>query len=228
MKGLRFDLEALYFACFRNIASTSVIQSYNIPPFTTIRGLIANCMGLPRFPDYKVQLFLQEELKIGVTPTDFNAIISNKTVELAKILKQVKRETIQRAKLWSFPSSPMFREFLVNPSYRCYLIGEDETIEEIEVKLEDPERPLYIGQSDDLVNISNISMFDTEETKSKEVWSVIEGVYPGCEIVRIPYKFRKDGKYLFTKTVSIPFNVPIKLDEKTDCYTTDKGCICAY
>jgi len=234
MRGLRCDLEAPYFACFRKPISTSIIQTYNIPPFTTIRGLLANCLGLPRFPNYEdaqaheAQRFLQDELRIGLAPINLTNITSNKTVELVKILKQIKRATLQRPRLWAFPSSPMFREFLVNPIYRCFFVGNEKTIERIKVKLRNPERYLYLGQSDDMVNVDNIKVFNTIETRSSEIWSIIEGVYKGCEVVKIPYKFREDGRYLFYKTVSIPFDFPLELDEEVYCYPTDNGCICAY
>ncbi|MFQ6119027.1 MAG: CRISPR-associated protein Cas5, partial [Methanosarcinales archaeon] len=80
MKGIFFDIEVLYFTCFRKTTSTSVLLSYPIPPFTTIRGFIANCLGLRRDDFY-----LQNKLKIGIRA------ISNKEKnrELCKIVKLV-------------------------------------------------------------------------------------------------------------------------------------------
>ncbi len=69
----------------------------------------------------------------------------------------------------------MFRTFLVNPEYRIYLAGEDELIKKIAEKLENPFRPLYLGQSDDFVDVKNVKILEVEKTKSKEIYSVVEG-----------------------------------------------------
>ena len=48
MLGFKFTIESLYFTSFRKSTSTSLLSSYKIPPFTTIRGLISNALGLKR------------------------------------------------------------------------------------------------------------------------------------------------------------------------------------
>ena len=48
MLGFKFKIESLYFTSFRKSTSTSLLSSYKIPPFTTIRGLISNALGLKR------------------------------------------------------------------------------------------------------------------------------------------------------------------------------------
>ena len=59
MRCLKFGLEGLYFTSFRKPTSTSLIMSYTVPPYTTIRGLIANALGIER-DNY----LLQDEIKI--------------------------------------------------------------------------------------------------------------------------------------------------------------------
>jgi CRISPR-associated protein Cas5h len=78
MFGLKFRIEALYFTNFRKSTSTSLINTYSIPPFTTLRGMISNALGLKR-DDLRVQ----DWIKIGIKPQ--NNI--NLSTEMTKVLK---------------------------------------------------------------------------------------------------------------------------------------------
>lgn len=208
MKGLILDLEILYFSTFRKPSSTSLILTYTIPPFTTIRGMIANALGLQR-DDYS----LQDKIKIGISVEEFGF----KNTEIAKILKF--KENKNRP-LRSYPSAPMFREYVVNPKYKAYLGGGEDIIGKIFNAMQTPERPLYLGQSDDLVDVTTFQSFDIEEIESDYVDSVVEEIVPGATIEKLPYKFfEENGKYSVEfKLVSIPKSIPIKLSSKKNLY----------
>lgn len=215
MKGLRFNLEGMYFCCFRQPTSTSVILSYPIPPFTTIRGLLECALGLPRD-----SYFLQDKLKIGIEPVKK----PEKVTEMCRILKLVTRQT-ERTFMRRFPSAPMFRTFLVNPKYRIYVVGEDELIEEIAKKLKDPERVCYLGQSDDMVDISDVVVIEVQKERSAVISSVVEGVHENCEVVKVPYRFVNTGEDVEMRVVSVPRDLPVSLSEAVECWRFDTGCI---
>jgi len=227
MKGLAFQIEGIYFACFRKVSSTSVVLSYSVPPFTTLRGLLANCLGLPRFPNYKVQLILKD-IKIGMQPLNLNEINKNKTTEICKLLKLIEREAAARPKIWAFPSAPLFKELLINPRYEIYLVGDINLLEKIYEKLQNPERPLYLGQSDDMIDIIKLKIMEIEKTKSNKIWSIIRGIHEGCEIIKLPYKFSDDGKNLEEITISVPPDFPFSLDKEVDCYKFGTKYACVY
>jgi len=211
MLGLKFRLEGLYFTTFRKPTSTSLIMSYSIPPYTTIQGLIANALGLKRD-----DLSVQDWIKIGIKPLSF----SNKSSEIAKMLKlKGTGATYKRI----FPSSPMFKEFLVSPVYEIYIAGEDDKIKEIYNSLLEPARPLYIGASDDLVDIEPSEPIKIRNVSAKEISGVIEGIHEKCFVENIPYKFIKKGKSfsLEYKTISIPQNGVISLKEEVGCWRFD-------
>jgi len=215
MLGLRFDVEGIYFCCFRQPTSTSVILSYPIPPFTTIRGLLECAMGLPRDSFY-----LQDKIKIGIGPLGH----PEKITELSRILKLVVRQK-ERTYMDKFPSAPMFKTFLVNPQYRIYVAGEGELIEEIEKKLKDPERVCYLGQSDDMVDVHNVFQTEIQKEKNAVISSVIEGVIEGCEVIRLPYRFVNNGKNVEMKVVSLPSRLPVNLEEEIECWMFDTGSV---
>ncbi|MBU7039073.1 MAG: CRISPR-associated protein Cas5 [Theionarchaea archaeon] len=215
MKGLRFDMEGMYFCCFRQPTSTSVMLTYPVPPFTTIRGLLECAMGLSRD-----SYFLQDKVMIGIEPVGR----VERVTEMCKILKLVTRQT-ERTFVERFPSAPMFKTFLVNPKYRIYLVGENELMEEIARKLKDPERVCYLGQSDDMVDISHIEVTDVHQEKSALVSSVVEGVHEDCEVVKVPYRFVNDGEDVEMRVISVPRKLPAELEEPVECWRFDTDSI---
>lgn len=227
MKGLFFEIEGLYFVCFRKPTSTSTILTYPLPPFTTIRGFLANALGWEQDSYYRElrgdARNLLYNLRIGIevlAPVETSA-------ELAKVLKLIPRLSgYQR----SFPSAPMHREFLIQPNYRIYLAGPDSGIEEIAGALNSPERPLYLGQSDDMVNHTQPRMVDVEETKSTELDGIAEGVHEGCDVLRLPHHFTWDGKgwNLEYMLVSVPKNGKLKATQKIDCLRFEEKLVAVY
>lgn len=213
MWGLEFKLDALYFATFRRPVSTSLVLSYITPPYTTLRGLIANALGMKR-DDYSIQ----DWVKIGISSPE-NV---NRSREIAKILKlKGTGDTYTRV----FPSSPIFREFLVAPTYTIYLTGEKDKIDDIYSALLQPERPLYLGTSDDLTDIEVSEPIEVSEIKTKQVTGIIGGIHEKCRVENVPYKFiqRNNDFSIEYKTVSIPFTSTITLKEETDCWKFDSG-----
>lgn len=208
MLGFKFRLDGVYFTTFRKPTSTSLILSYSIPPYTTIRGLLASALGMKR-DDYS----LQDWFKIGIKPLSF----SNRSREMAKLLKlKGTGETYARV----FPSSPMFKEFLVSPTYEIYIAGEEERINRIYNALLHPARPLYIGSSDDLADIELSKPTRVEEISTKETVGVVEGIHEKCFVENIPYKFIKKDKdfSLESKTVSIPQKNIITTKKEIECW----------
>ena len=215
MYGLKLRLEGLYFATFRKPTTTSLILTYTIPPYTTIRGLISNALGLNR-DDLRVQ----EWFKIGIKPV--KDIETSR--EMAKVLKlKGTGRKFQR----EFPSSPMFREFLVNPVYDVFLAGEQSKIEDVYDALQNPARPLYFGGSDDMADVEVTEPIRLEAVEAKEVHSVVEGIHEGCVIEKVPYRFLKRGRKFSVeyKTVSVPRDGVVRLKEAVECVEFDEEAV---
>lgn len=236
MYGIEVELDCPYFANFRKPISTGTITTYLVPPFTTIRGLLSNALGLER-DDYSLQ---EWELKIGIEIRKSGS----KNKELSKILKLVSRERafkcnncgqiIRRSSKKrkclecgaqleeipnykrTFPSAPIHREFLIQPSYTIYLISGQDEIEKLRRALENPARPLYFGNSENLVDVSVSEPKEVEKVESKKVNTIAEGVHPDSLVEKLPYKFQKKGRrfQLEYKTVSIPKGRGLELTEK--------------
>jgi CRISPR-associated protein Cas5h len=192
--------------------------TYCIPPFTTIRGLLSNALGLQR-DDLK----LQDNLMIGIKPLEIDSFGK----ELAKILK-LKGDGKSYQK--DFPSSPMFKEFLIKPKYQIFLVSDKVTIDKLYNAILDPERPLYLGGSDELVDVESINTQEIEEIETFEVHSATAGLYQNSIIEKLPYKFIKKGNdYLLEYlTVSIPIDNVITLPEAIKCFSFGDMNVSAY
>lgn len=213
MHGLAFNLECPYFSCFRRPTSTSLILTYPVPPYTTIRGLLANALGLHR-NDFS----LQGKLSIGIKPLHRGQA----SRELAKILKL---KEFERTRISSFPSSPMFKYFLVNSAYMIFLGGDEQLLEEIKGALQNPNRPLYLGQSDDVVDVKLSSVIKIERKLSSEVHSILPGIKDNCEILKLPYKFQDEETLVYSPVLSLPPSFPYTLGEEIEAYIFDSQAI---
>jgi len=212
--GCITDLEVPYFACFRRPASTSVILTYPVPPFTTILGLIANALGVPR-PAYTAMIsWLQETLRLNLRPLQ---PLERPNRELAKILKLVGEAREERLPT-SFPSSPMHKYFLARVSYRGYLAASDtDEIDKIADALRRPKRPLYLGQSDDLVIVTISWQGEVFEVESDRAWGLVPGVHKAdgqrVEVLKLPLAFEGERALKYTPVVSLPERFPLRLKE---------------
>ena len=204
MLGFKFTIESLYLTSFRKSTSTSLLSSYKVPPFTTIRGLISNALGLKRD-----DLDIQDKVKIGIKP--YPVEVSS---EMAKILK-LKEEGNELYKR-TFHSSPIFKEFLIGPKYDIFIAGDSGIISEIHNALINPKRNLYIGSSDDLVDLEVFECIDIEKGFGMPD-TVVEGLYENSYLEKIPYKFHKNGHSfsLEEKIISIPND---KINEEMEVY----------
>jgi len=119
------------------------------------------------------------------------------------------------------------RQRLISPEYTIFIKTEDSggqySLENISSHLRNPKRPLYLGESDDLVNviINDEGIIETEDDNhySSEISSVIPGIYEDCQITEIPIKIRNDiPKKEDKKGHRIVCSIPVKkLKQEIPC-----------
>lgn len=88
------------------------------------------------------------------------------------------------------------RQKLINPKYTIYIRSYDDngeySLENILNYLKKPKRPLYLGESDDIININKAEIIEMSEEMSSKIDSVIPGVYTNSQLVKIPIKLKND------------------------------------
>jgi len=114
------------------------------------------------------------------------------------------------------------RQRLIQPKYVIYIQSSDEygeySLENMSSCLKNPQRPLYIGESDDLVEIcmekKGIVQIENEKNKSSQISSVLPGLYQNSLLVKIPIRLRYDKTEKQKLLCSIPIG---DVKEKVSC-----------
>ncbi|MCS3920676.1 CRISPR-associated protein Cas5 [Fervidibacter sacchari] len=135
--------------------------------------------------------------------------------EICERLWQEFRKT-SRSKPVEFPSSPMHKYFLVRPAFRFFVASEDnEAISEIVNALRQPERPLYLGQSDDMVVVEIVWQGEVLPTESDQAWAMLVGARASneqsVELLRLPLAFASERQLLYSPLLSLPTRFPFQL-----------------
>ncbi|MDY6969416.1 MAG: CRISPR-associated protein Cas5 [Spirochaetota bacterium] len=216
MKCLRFKLETPYIVNFRKPFSTITILSYPFPPYTTVRGLLANALGLER-DDYSLQDKFEISLKPLNEPERFQDMVlmkklkppadSKKRKDLMKkleehgfnldILEKKERELYERVRRPESTSAPFVKEYVTSVECIVYVLGEENDLWTLKEAIKNPKRPLYIGGSDDFVILSEVDdrPIDIEEIERDEIDSIVringevEPIDKTRIIGRVPYRF---------------------------------------
>ncbi|MDW8009621.1 MAG: CRISPR-associated protein Cas5 [Chloroflexota bacterium] len=210
MRGIAVDLELPYFASFRRPTSTSVVLTYPVPPFTTLVGLLANALGV-HWADYdEAMQHFRATLLVNMRPLR----LERPSRELAKLLKLVGEEREVRRPA-SFPSSPVFRYFLVRPAFRVFVASEDGTmVDEIAAALADPARPLYLGRSDDPVVVQVVWQGEVGRVEAQDAWALVPSTEVEAgegELLRLPLAFGNGRDLVRSPLLLLPRSFPLRL-----------------
>jgi hypothetical protein len=131
-----------------------------------------------------------------------------------RLLREFKKTS--RGKLVAFPSSPMHKYFLVRPAFRFFVASEDkEAIGEVTDALRRPKRPLYLGQSDDMVVVKVVWQGEVSPTESDEAWAMLIGAWVSegqpVELLCLPLAFATERQTLYSPLLSLPTQFPFRL-----------------
>jgi len=198
MNGLSFVLETPYVVNFRKPYSTITLLSFPFPPFTAIRGLIANAMGMGdllnnrdaynkdlndlqislkplNLPDRFFDMALMKKLKPPADAKKRREVLEKVVKNNYDLSVPSKQEKLlyQKLCLPQNTSGPFVKEYISPVKCKIYLKSEQSLLNEILSVLMNPARPLYIGASDDFVIISECLPKDFKPDKSKFIDSVV-------------------------------------------------------
>lgn len=123
-------------------------------------------------------------------------------------------------KIWL--STQINKQRLINPLFSIYLISADKngefSLKNIKKYLNNPKKPLYIGESDDIVIINNISIVDIKNNVSSNVDSIVPGIYQNSNLIKLPTNIKFDTSRDNFTLCSIPNG---DLGSHIECYEYD-------
>lgn len=198
----RATLDVPFECAFTKAASMNSRPTYEIPPVTTLQGMLYAALGRPSLlmQDHHSRRTM-EKSSIDVE-REFRNHVENECRFGVRILESGAKHTGLR-NLHKKARSNDEREFLtyvtnvetlVEPTYRMYVTGPDGLLDEFAEALRDPERLLYLGRSDDLVDIRDVDRSTAERVdESTTVDCAIPG--SGDNPTMLPVESdKKDGR----------------------------------
>lgn len=235
---------------FRKPFSTISILSYQFPPYTTIRGLLANALGL-KVDDYSLQekfeislkplsvaertqdMVLMKKLKPPANAKKIKELIKKLDESGLSELTEKEKKLYEQLKKPQSTSAPFVKEFITPITCSIYVLGEEKELNELKQALENPARPLYIGASDDFVVICDMKIVDAVETKSDEIDSIVringevQPIDKKKVVGRVPYKFKainvkkRDYSREDVVVTAPEPNERLKLNNAIECYDVE-------
>nr|WP_160167155.1 CRISPR-associated protein Cas5 [Natronococcus amylolyticus] len=180
------------------------LPSYPVPPLTTIRGLLYAAWGRPSLLGQgsshsrtmekdaveKEQAFREEfetETAIGIRVIEDP--VSKRDL---RTRKKVARNSDNK----KYISYPVEEETLLFPTFRIYITGSAERCSAIADAFRNPERLLYLGRSDNLVDIRDVT--ETRFTIHHDEQVLEDVMVPngdGDDPVMLPVRTERLGSY---------------------------------
>lgn len=147
---------------FTRAGAMNGLPTYPVPPVPTIQGLIYAALGRPSLLQATRYGELDTELRDA--EEEFRARVENECSFGLRVLESGTDHTSLRSRHKASSSRsdtayityPAQMETLIAPTYRIYVGGPSTLLDAFESALRDPERLLYLGRSDDLVDITDI------------------------------------------------------------------------
>lgn len=197
------------FECgFLKAGAMNGLPTYPVPPITTLQGLLYNALGRPSLlkpnnldkevrdneEDFRERV--QTDCQFGIRVVD----AGEQTTGLRSRQKAINKSEM------SYVTYVAKMETIIAPTYRVYIGGPDDLLTTFESGLENPQRPLSLGRSDDFVEVSDIEVVPvTEQNRTAEVDCVVPGAENDPVLLPVAPDYR--GRYTEhpgeLKTVSV-------------------------
>ena len=190
-KILTCGLLCPFWASFRNPSTVNVHVTYPFPPPTTLYGMLNAARGMPQDwhddrDKWQVSLVIESS---GESIQTFSKIL--KIYEEKRSKADAAKDKFGKA---FFYKITVMRQKMIGVQYTAYFKAPEDQLIEGHQALLSPHWPLYLGESDDLVDVLSPRIIEVEPIPMKRIHSIIPGLEPDCRLVKVPYRFVKQGK----------------------------------
>lgn len=173
-KILTFGVICPFWASFRQPQTVNVHVTYPIPPPPTLYGMLNAARGKPQDwnadrDDWHISLIVESKGRFLET--------------FSKIFKPAREGDAL------FDRTILMRQKLINFHYTIYFKSDESRLVEAQQALMEPNWPLYLGESDDIVDIIKPRIVECHPTEVQQIHSIIPGFVEGCQLVNVPIQF---------------------------------------
>lgn len=195
--GIR--LRTPFWCSFRDPGSSNVHRTFPVPPPSTLYGLIAAALGLPQDDQSR-----RAELRFAVAIEEAGEMVETyskwmKIAEPAKDQTQKDARTAMRSRglltpdeaIWT--STTVVRQKLIQPVWIAGVLCSRGAAEQITRALLNPHWPLYLGESDDPVDVEVIGV-QRPQSSSAPATGAIGGVHENGVLANLPTRFSMQNR----------------------------------
>ncbi|MCW3095502.1 MAG: CRISPR-associated protein Cas5 [Chthonomonadaceae bacterium] len=190
---LRVLLDVPFWCSFRDPTGINAHTTFRLPPLTTLYGLVANALDLPQ-DDYS----LRPHLRFAVAIERPGELVES----YSKIMKVREAKTPEEAAKPGniYISTSVIKQKLIRPAFWVYILANGIELQRLQKALHNPARPLYLGESDDVVDLTDIEIVDSVSVTTDRFDCAVPGVKEPQEgntpasIVNLPFHFIRRGK----------------------------------
>ena len=189
-KILTFGLVCPFWTSFRNPSTVNVHVTYPFPPPTTLYGLLNAARGMPQDwhedrDEWQISLVIESS---GESIQTFSKIL--KIYEEKRPKAEVAKDRYGKP---VFDRTTVMRQKMIGVHYTVYLKAEEVELLKAQQALRAPHWPLYLGESDDLVDVRAPRVIEAELISANHVHSILPDLAEGCRLVKVPDRFIKQG-----------------------------------
>ena len=178
-KILTFGAICPFWTSFRQPQTVNVHVTYPIPPPPTLYGMLNAARGKPQ--DWNVD---RDNWQISL-------IIESKGEFLETFSKIFKPA---RDGEGLFDRTILMRQKLIKVHYTIYIKANESLLVEAQQALNAPHWPLYLGESDDVVDIIYPRIVECQPIEVQQIHSIIPGFVEGCRLVNVPFRFTEASR----------------------------------
>jgi CRISPR-associated Cas5-like protein len=188
---LTFRLICPFWVSFRNHSTVNVHVTFPFPPPSTIYGLLNAARGKPQ--DWHAD---RDEWRIGLV-VEYRGRLVETFSKVMKIYEDKRSAKDRAAQSQSakgvFDRTTLIRQKLLAPRYCVYMRASPDLLQEAARALLNPHWPLYLGESDDLVDVQEPRIIGIDPSLDIRAHSIIPAIVAGCQLVNVTVKFRRIG-----------------------------------
>ena len=181
-KILTFGVLCPFWASFRQPQTVNVHVTYPFPPPATLYGMLNAARGKP------------QDWNVDRGNWQISLIIESKGKYLETFSKIFKPAREGEA---LFDRTILMRQKLIKVYYTIYLKTEEQLLIEAQKALSAPHWPLYLGESDDVVDIINPRIVECQPAEVAQIHSIIPGFVEGCQLVNMPIRYTEASRKQF-------------------------------